>query len=158
MSRARARRSSPAGGRIMKIHVVARAAHVPGVLTVVLQAELLAPMSLKVHACCCWACSICPLGESKPPCGGQGYRQGGLKRGFESVLNRIVKAVRDGAKQHELQFKRGMLADDTEMGTLAEAMIARLLPTSRDGGVHAVLQRVHAEGDGEAARQTEFTV
>ena len=92
-------------------------------------AELLPAMSLKVHACCCWACSICPLGELKPPCGGQGYRQGGLKRGFECVLNRIVKAVRDGAKQHELQFKRGMLDDDGEMGALAEAMIARLLPT-----------------------------
>ena len=29
-----------------------------GVLTVVLQAQLLAPMSLKVHACCCWACRV----------------------------------------------------------------------------------------------------
>ena len=32
---------------------------------------LLRAMAATVAACCCWSCSICPLGEEKPPCGGQ---------------------------------------------------------------------------------------
>ena len=63
-------------------------------------------MAATVSACCCWACSICPLGEEKPPCGGQGYKKGGTKRGLASVLNNIVTVVRSGVEEHELRVLR----------------------------------------------------
>ena len=109
------------------IHVDSDCQHGLLVLAIYL---LLPLMSLKVHACCCWACSICPLGEEKPPCGGQGYKKGGTKRGLASVLNNIVTVVRSGVEEHELVLpRRGMLKDDAEMEALAEAVIERELPT-----------------------------
>ena len=72
-----------------------------------------APVS-RVH--CCWVCSVCPRGEVKPECGGQGWKgtpasPAGAKRGLVSVLNNIVQALHAGQKKHGLLFKRGMLAD-----------------------------------------------
>ena len=77
-----------------------------------------APTWTQVRACCCWHCSVCPLGEVKPPCGGHGWRGGGRKVGLESVMNQIIATVRRMAKTHKLLFKRG---------TLDDAAIARLL-------------------------------
>ena len=90
-----------------------------------------APVS-RVH--CCWVCSVCPRGEVKPECGGQGWKgtpasPAGAKRGLVSVMNNIVQALHAGQKKHGLLFKRGMLADKHEMRGLAEAMLERVLPT-----------------------------
>ena len=79
----------------------------------------------------CWVGSICPNGDLKPACGCQGYRRGkwGTLRTSKTVLDRIVRLIKDLIAKHSLLIQpRGLLESETELRALAAALCQRWLP------------------------------